>query len=71
MKIDNERLPAPLPEELHYAHKATYLSRMYKEVDSEKYGITNAQFADWISKTFNEYYLNNNHITYREFLKLG
>ncbi len=70
MKIDNERLPQPKPEELHYTKKADYLTRMYKEVSPEKYGIQNIDFAKWINKTFDEFYLNNKHITYREYLKL-
>jgi hypothetical protein len=70
MKIDNERLPEPKPEELHYTKKGDYHNRMFKETASEKYGITNIDFANWVNKTFDEYYLHNKHITYREYKKL-
>lgn len=65
------KLPVPKQEELHYTKKAHYVSRMYKETSSDKYGITNRQFVDWICTTFNEYYLNNKHITYREAQKIA
>ena len=69
-KINNERLPAPNADELHYAKKIYYVTRMYQEVSYEKYGIENIDFAKWITKTFDEYYLNNKHITYAEYKKL-
>lgn len=68
--INNERLPAPKQEELHYTKKGDYHNRMYKETSCEKYGITNIEFATWVNKTFDQYYLYNKHITYAEFLKL-
>lgn len=68
--INNERLPAPNAEELHYTKKIYYLTRMYQEVSPEKYGIENIDFAKWINKTFDNYYLNNKHITYAEYKKL-
>lgn len=71
MKIDNEKLPAPIQQELHYTKKADYVSRMYNEVDyQKKYGIENYDFAKWVTKTFDHYYLDNKHITYREYKKL-
>lgn len=70
MKADNLRLPQPNKEELHYTKKADYVSRMYKEATPEKYGLTNSEFANWIIRTFDQFYLNNKHITYRESLKL-
>jgi hypothetical protein len=70
MKVDM-KLPAPKQEELHYTKKADYFSRMYKETNADKYGITNIQFANWITTTFNEFYLNNKHITYREAQKIS
>lgn len=68
--INNERLPVPKQEELHYTKKADYVNRMYQETSSDKYGITNKQFVDWVCATFNQYYQNNKHITYSESLKL-
>ena len=69
-KINNERLPAPNAEELHYTKKIEYINRMYKQFGEKKFGLENIQFANWITKTFDEYYLNNKHITYAEHLKL-
>lgn len=68
--LNNERLPEPNAEELHYAKKIYYVTRMYHEVSPEKYGIENIDFANWITKTFDNYYLNKKHITYAEYKKL-
>lgn len=67
--INNERLPAPNAEELHYTKKIEYVGRMYREVTPDKYNITGIQFANWVIKTFDQYYQNNNHITYGQSLK--
>lgn len=69
MKADM-KLPVPNQDELHYTKKAYYFDRMYKETSHEKYGITNIEFANWITTTFDEYYLRNKHITYREAQKI-
>ncbi len=50
--LNNERLPEPNAEELHYAKKIYYVTRMYHEVSPEKYGIENIDSAKWINKTF-------------------
>jgi hypothetical protein len=71
MKIDNEKLPVPRQDELHYTKKADYFRRMYNEKNPDNYGITNIQFANWVLITFNEYYQNNKHITYREAQKIS
>lgn len=70
MKIDKEKLPAPNQNELHYTKKTEYIKRMYNEVTSVKYKMENIDFINWVIKTFDEYYLNNKHITYAEYQKL-
>lgn len=68
--INNERLPEPNVEELHYTKKAKYFTRMYNEVSPQKYNIENIDFANWITKTFDLYYVHKKHITYSEYKKL-
>ncbi len=68
--IDNERLPQPISEELHYTKKSYYNSRVWSLVSPEKYGVDSGDFQNWVNKTFDEFYLHNKHITYREYKKL-
>jgi hypothetical protein len=69
IKTDNMRLPVPTTEEIPGQYKWKYSDRMWKE-ESDKYKLTPGEFSDWLSRTYNEYVLNNKHITYRESLKL-
>jgi hypothetical protein len=42
---------------------------MFRE-ELPKYKLDGPQFSDWASRTFNKYYQENKHITYKESKKI-
>lgn len=69
IKLNNERLPVPQDYELNFGGKVAYIGRMYAELSPEKFGLSNSQFANWVIKTYDQFYLNNIHLSYGEHLK--
>ena len=67
--IDNVKLPKPTEQECHYTNKFWYIQRMFRE-ELPKYKLDGLQFSDWASRTFNKYYQENKHITYKESKKI-